>query len=369
VKTTYLFSSPDGDLPLLEEDLDRPFLMAPGKVHPFLTLGDYFQGVEELLLDGVTLEACLPGEFAGCPSEIKIRSEKHGAFYHIASADLFSGERLKRICVTTALTERGRNCLAREFSLLLSLGKTTRPVHMPRVYGIKEIERRVGAETETFTICLSEWLEDYHEWHLTSGEGSEGGGRLCIWDLKRGIRYASERERYEIFRQAARILTSCYDANTLEQISAWHHAAGDFVVRRCNGVVDLKLTTVRGYEPLEIFSGKAANIPYPMGIVFFFLDTALRIRLDKENGTGKVLWAEEYSTQATVEGFFDALTGGNPQNLLSLLRSFDEKELLNLYHPLRRSYERDDPEDLSTIDGQLPVHVMELCACLKRFCL
>jgi hypothetical protein len=368
VKTTYLFSSPDGDLPLVEEDLNRPFLMAPGKVHPFLTLGDYFHGVEDFLLDGDTLEVCLPGEFAGYPSEIKIRSEKHGAFYHVASVDLFSGERLKRICVTTALTERGRNCLAREFSLLLSLGKFTSSAHMPRVYGIKEIERRVGAETETFTICLSEWLEDYHEWHLTSEKGSEGGGRLCIWDLKRGIRYASERERYEIFRQAARILTSCYDADTLEQISSWHHAAGDFVVRVWRGGVDLKLTTVRGYKPLEIFSGKT-DIPHPMGLVFFFLDTAIRTRLDKEDGTGKVLWAEEYSAQAAVEGFFDSLTDRKAQDLLSLLQSFDEKEFLSLYDPLRRSYEGEDPQDLSAIDRHLPMHVKELHGILKRFCL
>jgi hypothetical protein len=45
----YCFASPDGDITLDQEALQQPFLIAPGKQHPFLTLGDYFSGIERFI--------------------------------------------------------------------------------------------------------------------------------------------------------------------------------------------------------------------------------------------------------------------------------------------------------------------------------
>ena len=88
----YLISDPDNDIELLPEDLDQPFLTGPGEEHPFLTLKDYFTALEQFISgsDGTLLQAALEalklvetGERGGL-TEIIIRSEKHGAFFHSA---------------------------------------------------------------------------------------------------------------------------------------------------------------------------------------------------------------------------------------------------------------------------------------------
>ncbi|MFH1241967.1 MAG: hypothetical protein V1689_06335 [Pseudomonadota bacterium] len=47
---SYLFSSPEGDIPASAHELGRPFLMEPSKPHPSLTLRDYFEAIKDFLL-------------------------------------------------------------------------------------------------------------------------------------------------------------------------------------------------------------------------------------------------------------------------------------------------------------------------------
>ena len=84
----YRFSSPEGDIPLSSEDLNKPFKITLQKEHPVLTLGDYFRVLQEFIL--VHNREYLTDLMGATGIEkLIIRSEKHGALYHIASIDLF----------------------------------------------------------------------------------------------------------------------------------------------------------------------------------------------------------------------------------------------------------------------------------------
>ena len=97
----FLLSDPNGDIELSPEDLDQPFLISPEEQHPFLTLEDYFLGPQNFILNAEGSALCSPLKKQGLRtdislsdiSEVLIRSEKHGAFYHIASVEIIgSGE-------------------------------------------------------------------------------------------------------------------------------------------------------------------------------------------------------------------------------------------------------------------------------------
>ena len=117
----FVLSGPHGDIELSPEDLDQPFLISPEEQHPFLTLADYFGALQKFVLyaDGSALCSALQKQ--GLQADIKlsdifkviIRSEKHGAFYHIASVEIIgTGENVtfanSKFAITTALSESAR---------------------------------------------------------------------------------------------------------------------------------------------------------------------------------------------------------------------------------------------------------------------
>jgi hypothetical protein len=108
------------------------------------------------------------------------------------------------------------------------------------------------------------------------------------------------------------ILAYYYNAETFEQIFAWHHAAGDFIVRIENGLLDLKLITVRRYAPLiQNLNHPENSVKDPemilQALLLFFLGLSIRMRLDRLDGVGDISWADSRAVPATLEGFFDGL--------------------------------------------------------------
>jgi hypothetical protein len=215
---------------------------------------------------------------------------------------------------------------------------------------------------------MSEWFEDYHEWHLTRGESGEP--QLILWDLQRGYRKAEDRESREIYRQASRILTLCYNTNTSHHIHPWHHAAGDFVVKSTTEGVDVRLTTARGYEPLVIFN-EDQDINPVMALLYFFLDLTVRMRLDRWDGVGEIAWAGDSSVEASLEGFLQALRetetqgrygAGRVDDFLSLLKNFGEQDLLKLYRTLFELYRREGEDMASVVEREIESH----CRTLRR---
>jgi len=92
----HLFSSPKGDIPIGPDELVIPFKVSPSKDHPYLTLGGYFEAIKDFIMrdNGNALTAALTEMLNRCIGldtidEILIRSEKHGALYHVASIEIF----------------------------------------------------------------------------------------------------------------------------------------------------------------------------------------------------------------------------------------------------------------------------------------
>ncbi len=378
----YLFSSSKGDIPLGAEDLARPFLISPSKPHPFLTLGDYFEAIKKFLLKDEgnflihILRAGSIGE--GSPDtirRIRIRSEKHGVLYHVASVEIVVGEKPIKLAVSTGVSTEARSCLTNEYDILKSLQRSLSPSYLPTVYQKGEMVCPDGHQPyETLTLVLSEWLEGFHEWHF-SVDATDNRQKVCIWDLEKGHRYASEEEAFEIFRKASRILTLYWDPHTFKQIHPWHHAAGDFVVKTGDDGIHVKLTTARGYR--SIMNSLSRDDVRPMiARVYFFLNMTVRMRLDRLNGVGDTVWAGDFSVQATTDGFFDALQilaekglmmPDEIRGLLSLLQSLNAEEFDSLFNPLLAFYLEGSPTELHVIQAHLKGHIRSLCQTFQRF--
>ena len=379
----YLFSTSQGDLPVGEAELALPFKITPTKDHPFLTVKDYFDAVRAFILhvQGRPLESIFedkPG-LRACfkdVQKIRIRSEKHGVLYHLMSVELFSQGPPVKCSVSTAISEKGKEWLNREFEVLTELHRLSHFSYLPRTYYKEEVPCHSGKSTESLSMMLSEWFEDYHEWHF-SEDIDAGGHKICIWDSLHGSRFASPEQSFSILKQIARILTFYYEPDTFRQIYPWHHAAGDFIVKIAGDRVDVKLTTARKYESfMDDFSTEKAN-PV-IAILYFFMNLTIRIRLDRLDGVGEMYWAEEFSVVAATSGFFDAVNrmvsaGRLPmdhgKDLLFLLKSFTLEELKKLFDSLLVLYHQEDPVEFEMIRMNLKSHVALLHRTLQEFSL
>ena len=379
----YLFSAPKGDIPVGADDLQRPFLISAGERHPFLTLGDYFEAIKDFILrdHGRPLTTVLYEQFGvdiglDSISEILIRTEKHGALYHLASVEVFCGGRSMMMCVSTAVSANGKAWLKHEFDLLKFLNSTFALPHLPAPYFEGDVKVRSDYGNESMSMFLTEWFENYHEWHLSTDEKGDKQG-ICVWDLKNGHWFTSKEQGFEIFRQASKILTLYYGTRDFNQVYPWHHAAGDFIVRSKDGIIDVKLTTARKYEPIMLFSSKDTIDPV-VALTYFFLNLSIRMRLDRLDGVGARAWAGGFSVDALIRGFFDGLRImeaegryglGQVKDLLSLFKGFDQEELAGLFCPLLDMYAKEDPGDFSVIQANMGSHTQELYEAIQGFSL
>ena len=369
---SYCFASLDGDVPVDQTTLNRPFFVRPFENHSFMTLRDYFDAVRDCVLKAGIQMAVLPfplqevytrsGEIEG----ITIPYEKYGTLYHIASVDFLIHSQKFKLAVSTAVTVEAKEALAREFDLLQRLNIRIRQRYLPQAYcrQTAKIEKESGVET--LVMMISEWFERYHEWHFTRNE--EGQERVIIWDMDEGFRFASELERHEIIRQASRILTLHYDFNTYCRIFPWHHGAGDFVVRTKDGSVDVKLITARGYEPvMPPIPEKERGSLRPMTL--FLLETTLKMRVDKWEGIGEPFWAASDILGSVIEGFLEALRIKESEHpvrpifvdkAVHSLKALGEDDIKDLFRFQMDKHQFYDPIDYDAIRSHLDDHAHEV---------
>jgi hypothetical protein len=368
----YLFSSPNGDLPVDAALLARPFLLGPMQEHPHLRLGDYFRAIEQFvtgqggepllsLLKRITSKEIETSDI----HELMIRSEKHGGLYHLSSVEILGPELRHKFVVSAAVTEGSRQALQREFEILKLLNDSFRLPFIPEVYLLDTMALASPGAPPEMAMMMGEWFDGYHEWHLHPGDSGEP--RLVIWDFRKGYRDACDREAFEIYRQSALILTLYYNVVSTHHIYPWLHAAGDFIVKSEGEKVDVRLTTVRGYEPLMVFL-EEQDINRVMALITFFLNLTIRTRLDRWEGVGDVAWAPGRAVEPTVEGFFQALRimekEGRFENgvdgFAGLLRSFGQDELLRLSRPLLELYRNESGETAALVEERLESHCQTL---------
>jgi len=240
--------------------------------------------------------------------EIRIRLEKHGEFYHPARIEVPVGQRSIFFVLNVAVSETGIRAINQEYRNINRLNDGFPLSALPQVYGFGQV---ATAGNRKLPMFLGQWFEGYNEFHI-SRDRSDNSEKIIVWgDAGKRFFLSTEQEAC-VYRQAARILAYYYNVATFEQIFAWHHAAGDFIVRIENAVVDLKLITVRRYAPL------IQNLNHPetgakgpemilQALLLFFLGLSIRMRLDRLDGVGDVAWADCQAVPATLEGFFEGL--------------------------------------------------------------
>jgi hypothetical protein len=295
---------------------------------------------------------------------IEIRTEKHGAFYHVARTDLSLSGQVFSFAVNVAVSAAARSQLERDFKLLKRLKKRYNCNSLPQVF-FKGAGRykEPGKPLLWLHMFVAEWFRDYHEFHLHLDQ-ADGSKRMLLWDLDRASLYLSRRHCIQLYKQAAKILTLHYDWNNFKQIYRWHHAAGDFVLRDMGGTVDLRLVTVRDYEAVVDFTtGKKAG--KLLALILFFLHLTIQMRFDRLDGEGDVVWADDYCLEGVVPGFFAGLTEGegrgrrgmpSPAEIRALLRSFNGEEWMQFLVELLGMYSFSE-EELGIISDRSPDHI------------
>ena len=358
----FLVASPHGDVTVDTNRLHLPLecdpLNTPYAVY-FRSIGDFLEknGFEQIIGSAST-------KYGGDVkiedlSEIIVRTEKHGALYHPASVEvIIKGTRLK-FGLNVAVSETGRGWLKKEYEVIKRINSKFNLPYLPGVY--------LFDDQGAVSFLLEDWFEEYHEFHLSLTDS----GTHCIklWEYGTGDRFLSQKQSFEIYRQASKILTLYYDINDFSQIFPWHHSAGDFIARIEDDEVDLRLTTARQYEPYMVFQDSDGLNPI-LALFFFFLNLTFKMRLDKLDGVGDTVWAEDFCIDATLRGFFEALKmkenlseGG--ADFLDLLKSFRTEDLRATYQSLIDTYS--GTADYPVIVANLDEHVTALQTTLRNF--
>jgi hypothetical protein len=400
----YLVASPAGDIPVDTSRLDYPLegdpLQTPYRIY-FQAISDFLSREHfQPLLKAVSEH--LGTDFdLGALNEIIVRTEKHGALYHPASIECMLRDGRAKFGLHVAMTDIGRDCLIKEFALLKTLHARFSFSHIPMPYH--------AAELHSMVFLLEEWFEDYHEFHIAKTEN--GKQQMKLWEYGKGDRVLSSEQGFEIYRQSAQILTLYYDLNDFYLIYPWHHAAGDFVVRigkdsnppqppfRKGGntgnvldndknqnipplgkgdrggfldKIDVKLTTVRGYEPFLRIAEDDMISPV-LALFYFLLHLSIQMRLDKLDGVGEVAWADGLCVDATLTGFLEGLKRkndfreccGSVRSFLMLLKSFTKEDLRKTAAPIAEQFEQ--TKDYRIIQEHFEEHVERLYLTLQNF--
>ncbi len=366
----FLVSSPQGDLP---PDENRWHLPLEGDQNT-ISYREYFYAIRDFILhDSSTplVQAAshmLDAEIG--PHDLKkavIRSEKHGVHYHPASVEAFYHQGRIKCCLNLAVHERGKKQLEHEAGVLRLLDHKFGLPYLPRPY--------FQGRFNSMFFLVAEWFEGCHEFHLSLDHA--GRQRLKLWDYDDGPRFLPPEQCFEIYRRIAFILTSYYDPESTAQIYPWHHAAGDFVagIREQEGLpaqVRVRLTTARGYTSLVDMT--AGNLSGSIiGLFHFFLNLTIRMRLDRLDGVGETVWADDLCLEASVQGFFDALknrpvSGSHLPSadvFLEVLKSFSPGELRRACPPILETCQ--EIEDLPIILPHLDEHIDKLHTLIQSY--
>ena len=280
-----------------------------------LSYGSYFDGLrtflekDEFSAIRVAFGESLQKDLTLADVErVDIFLAKHGEFYHPSRIEALVCGQKKVFVLNVALTPMGRDSIEREFHYLKRLEAEFQAPYLPRVYRLGNV---VAENKYPMRMFLGEWFEDYSEFHLSKDPADEKR-KIVVWDVNCGNYYLSQKETQDVYRQAALILTSYYNVETFEQIYPWHHAAGDFVLKRDNQKINLKLITVRNYAPFFDHKGGREEDEGRVeillnGMLVFFLNMIMRMRLDRVDGVGEMIWAGETAVRGAVEGFFQGL--------------------------------------------------------------
>ena len=290
----------------------------------FITIGDYFQAARAFLeKSGMDMIASVfrkrfrQNILSDDIERISIVLVKHGEFYHPARIEARTHDKQMLFVLNVAISRTGQGHIRSEYDFLKSLNRDFSLTYLPQVYGLDEVNIR---DMHTAAMFLGQWFDDYYEFHI-SRDPLDKKKKIIVWDARRGNYFLSAGQSLDLYTRAAGILTSYYNLESFEQINGWHHAAGDFIVHLENQKLDLKLITVRRYaskfknsDNHQITERDPELILQAM--LVFFLTLSIKMRLDRLDGVGDIVWADKSAVQGTLVGFLNAL--GEKANVPSL---------------------------------------------------
>lgn len=338
-----------------------------------ISYGEYFRSVSTFLsqegfkvVTGALSEILARRIAEGDIGAIRICLEKHGQFYHPGRVSVAVSGQTVSLVVNVAVSEAGRNCIEREYGVLEKLAKKFPGPHIPKVYGFGQIPLKGGAPVRMF---LGEWFEDYHEFHISEAGKADRG--IIVWDTAGSDFWLDEVQTLELYRQVAMIMTCYYDPETFDQILPWHHAAGDFILRRDGEEIALRLITVRHHaclvEPSEVDMHSLLE-----ALLLFFINLSIRTRLDRLDGIHDTVWADDIAVEGTVTGFLEALALKEQPEVLPIslsegfnayLSAIGREEFCGMAEAVADSYNPDAP-DVPVVKANLSAHLDRLCELL-----
>lgn len=368
VEFSLFFRSPDGKVPVSAAVLARPLLLDADLRHPGLTMADYFASLQQFVLDySDSLPLPVPHGDSATPLHCKISSEKLGAFYHVAKVEFQAGEKRSCLAVNTAISATGKQCLAADHLLLGDRLPAAMRCFVPEIFCYAGPENKKGPAA--FHHLAVEWLENFHEWHLCSTGQSEP--RFTLW-TETGPRPLGERTARALVRRIAHILTLSYDWTSGSFLQRWHHAAGDFIARRDKHDIEVRLITVRAIAPFPFLDGHDIQVQFS-SLLLFLIDLSIRMRLDKLDGVGKIVWLDDFVVEETIRGFFSALAehhaamGKAYETFIHLLPLFSTDELSRICTPLFPFYEELlSVSDFTEVTSNFANHIAYLATCLTK---
>ncbi len=377
----YLFITTEGRASVPDRSyLESPLVLTLEENHSSLTLKDYFAAMERFLLSENGEPFCKAvAAVAGAPVDpnlsvgdidsVVLCSVKIGAYYHIAKVDVFLRPHEVSLALSASFTPVGRRCLKKDYQTLSAMQNRAAGAFLPAPFFCGE----VVVKDQPFFMVLSNWLDGFHEWHFTNATGTEEPG-IVLWDGHRDHIVLDPEQEKELFFKVAYLLTLCFEPSTAKQVCKWHHAAGDFIAGiGSGGGVEVRLTTIRSYRPVFEQEG---NIGGMLGLLFFFLDLTVRIRLDRLDGIGEAYWVNSRFLEDTVQGFFhglrmlgaeDEIDSDEIGEFYALLCSMSSEELYAVLVPLLDVYEHENSADMDLITKNLEEHAENLYKVLKEF--
>jgi hypothetical protein len=300
--------------------------------------------------------------------EIHICLVKHGEFYHPVRIEVLAHHQKIFFVLNVAVSETGIKAINKEYHCLIKLNDEFPICFLPEVFGFGEVASTGDHKIRMF---LGHWFEGYNEFHV-SRDPLDNRNKILVWDDIRRRCYLSLKQSAELYRQAARILTYYYNVESFEQIFPWHHGAGDFVVKNDKADLDLKLISARGYAPLftnpnRLKNGEKDTELILQALLIFFLNISIRMRLDRYDGVGDIVWADGPVVQSTLDGVMDGLA--LKQSVASMpaldncfryyLSVCTKEDLYELSNALVETFDRRAPE-VQIVQQHLKEHVEEL---------
>jgi hypothetical protein len=308
--------------------------------------------------------------------EIRIFLDKHGEFYHPSKIEAVLQAVKIPFVLNVAVTDVGKQCAQREYRLLKKLNTQYSDSFIPKVYAQGNVFTKMDqVETRMF---LGEWFEGFNEFHM-SLDPDDKKYKIIVWDHEHGNFFLTTQQAMDLYRQAAKILTYYYNIETFEQIFSWHHAAGDFVLKCQEDDIELKLVTVRQYRSMYENNIVSESIEPDSELILeallvFFLNMAIKMRIDRIDGVGEIVWSDDVALKGILKGFFEALAlkpeisvFAEPlndcfrQHLLSCRRA----DFFDLNHAIVHTYPLQAPE-VPVIRQHLGKHVEGLYNSIKQ---